>query len=447
MKMDFKTIRCALTLLSLLLLQQAALAQGSAKDDGKIVEQSPLALPTFEQVPERFQRLYGREAIERVRDSPDLELLKIKYMSDGLKVSGFIYKPKNTDGRKLPAVIWNRGGAGDDTVIGVANYLHFYEMHRLASEGFVVLASQYRGYDGGEGKDEVGGADTDDVLNLFPVARSLGYVDMDRVSMFGFSRGAQMTLQAIRRGAPVRAAAVVGAPTDMWLSFKENPGVRNLIVSNWAGGEARLEQNMLERSAARWADKLTVPLLIIQGGADPAVSPAQALLLAQKMEEAGNLYALVVYARDDHFVTRNHEDRLRRAVEWFKNPPLNSISSPLRRTLRDKGVEAALAQYGELKKSQWGRYDFGEPELNALGYELLFQGRVREAVEVFKLNVEAYPQGFNTYDSLGEAYLAAGERELAVKNYKRSLELNPQNTNAAAALKRIGQSPAPVAQD
>ena len=437
--MLLQNIGRSLALLALALLPPAALAQGGAADDGKIVERAPFAPPAFEQVPERFRRLYGREAIERVRNSPDLELLKIKYMSDGLKVSGFIYKPKETAGKKLPAVIWNRGGAGDDTVIGAANYLHFYEMHRLASEGFVVLASQYRGYDGGEGRDEVGGADTDDVLNLFPLARALGYVDMGRVFMFGFSRGAQMTLQAIRRGAPVRAAAVVGAPTDMWLSFRENPRLRDLITANWAGGEARLEQNMLERSAARWADKLTAPLLIFQGGADAAVSPDQALALAQKMEEAGNLYGLVVYARDDHFVTRNHEDRLRRAVEWFKNPPVNSVSSPLRRTIRERGVEAALAQYRELKRGEPGRYDFGEPELNALGYELLFAGRVKEAVEIFKLNVEAYPQGFNTYDSLGEAYLAAGERELAVKNYRRSLELNPQNTNATAALKRIGQ--------
>jgi dienelactone hydrolase len=421
-----------------LLLPAAALAQGE-KENGRIIEQAQFTLPAFEQVPDRFKQLYGREAIERVRNSPDLELLKIKYMSDGLKVSGFIYKPKDVSGKRLPAVIWNRGGAGDDTIISAANYLHFYEMHRLASEGFVVLASQYRGYDGGEGKDEVGGADTNDVLNLFPVARSLGYVDMERVFMFGFSRGAQMTLQAVRRGAPVRAASVVGAPTDMWLSFRENPGIRDLIQSNWAGGEARREQNMEERSAVRWADKLTVPVLILQGGADPAVSPTQALELARKMEEAGNLYELVVYARDDHFVTRNHEDRLRRTIEWFRNPRLNSINSPLRRTLRERGAEAAVAQYRELRKSQPNRYDFAELELNALGYELLFTGRPKDAVEIFKLNVEMYPQGFNTYDSLAEAYLAAGERELAIKNYKRSLELNPQNTNAMAALKRIGQ--------
>ena len=57
-------------------------------------------------------------------------------------------------------------------------------------------------------------------------------------------------------------------------------------------------------------------------------------------------------------------------------------------------------------------------------------GKAKEAIEIFKLNVEAYPQGFNTYDSLAEAYMTVNERELAIQNYKKSLELNPNNTNA-----------------
>src|ERR671932_52142 len=183
-----------------LLLPSLALAQGAAKDDGRLLEQAQFTLPSFEQLPDRFKRAYPREVVERMHDSRDLELLKIKYLSDGLKVSGFIYKPKRTEGKKFPVVIWNRGGVGEDTVISVENFLDFYEMHRYAAEGFVVLASQYRGYDGGEGKDEVGGADLDDVLNLIPLARALGYADTSRVFMFGFSRGALMTLQAIRRG-------------------------------------------------------------------------------------------------------------------------------------------------------------------------------------------------------------------------------------------------------
>src|SRR5919202_4580567 len=218
----------AILFLCLGLLPSLALAQGATKDDGRLLEQAQFALPSFDQLPDRFKRAYPREVVERMHDSRDLELLKIKYLSDGLKVSGFIYKPKGVAGKKFPVVIWNRGGVGEDTIISVENFLDLYEMHRYASEGFVVLASQYRGYDGGEGRDEVGGADTDDVLNLIPLARSLGYADMTRVFMFGFSRGAQMTLQAIRRGAPLRAAVVVGAPTDVELSFRESPALRDI---------------------------------------------------------------------------------------------------------------------------------------------------------------------------------------------------------------------------
>jgi len=71
-------------------------------------------------------------------------------------------------------------------------------------------------------------------------------------------------------------------------------------------------------------------------------------------------------------------------------------------------------------------------------------GKLKEAVEVFKLNVEMYPKGFNTYDSLAEAYEAQNERELALTNYKKSLELNPQNNSAAEALKRIEKGPVTV---
>jgi tetratricopeptide (TPR) repeat protein len=71
-------------------------------------------------------------------------------------------------------------------------------------------------------------------------------------------------------------------------------------------------------------------------------------------------------------------------------------------------------------------------------------GKPKEAIEIFKLNVEAYPKGFNTYDSLAEAYLAVNERELAIQNYKKSIELNPNNTNAAEVVKRLEKAPVTV---
>jgi dienelactone hydrolase len=422
-----------------LLCACAAFAQNisAAKGNGSIVEQTPYALPAYEQLSDDFKSFYSKEAVERIRNSADLELIKIKYMSDGLKIVGFIYKPRQTAGKKLPIVIFNRGGLSDET-IGPENYNYLYEMHRYASEGFLVLASQYRGAGGSEGKDEVAGADTNDVMNLIPLAASLGYADMNRVFMWGYSRGAMMTLQAIRLGAPVRAAAIVGPPTD-FTSRANDPGFIEFGRATYPDFDARKDEHVKNRSAILWVDKINVPLLIMQGGADPGVSPSKVMTFAQKLDEQNKLYELIIYAKDDHPVSQNEEDRLRRTVDWFKNVRTVSISQPIGKAIREQNVEAAIKQYYELKKTEADRYDFGERELNVLGYILLGERRIKEAIEIFKLNVAAYPEAFNTYDSLGEAYLANNERELAIKNYKKSLELNPQNTNAANVLKKIEQ--------
>jgi len=125
-------------------------------------------------------------------------------------------------------------------------------------------------------------------------------------------------------------------------------------------------------------------------------------------------------------------------------PPKMSFVATLESTIKEKGVEAGIAQYRDLKAKQAATYDFSEPELNQLGYRLMQTGKLKEAVEIFKLNVEAYPQASNTYDSLAEAYMNLNERELAVTNYKKSLELNPKNTNAVDMLKRLETGPVTV---
>ncbi|HET6891567.1 MAG TPA: serine hydrolase, partial [Pyrinomonadaceae bacterium] len=119
------------------------------------------------------------------------------------------------------------------------------------------------------------------------------------------------------------------------------------------------------------------------------------------------------------------------------NLPKLPIAEVLLKTIQDKGIEAGLTEYRDLKARQPNVYDFSEPQLNQLGYQLLRDGKIKEAIEIFKLNVEAYPKAFNTYDSLGEAYMVSGNNELAIQNYKKSIELNPKNTNGAEMLKRL----------
>jgi predicted Zn-dependent protease len=107
------------------------------------------------------------------------------------------------------------------------------------------------------------------------------------------------------------------------------------------------------------------------------------------------------------------------------------------KTILEKDIASALSQYRELKAHQANEYDFKESELNELGYRMLQTRKVKEAIELFKLNAEAYPQSANVYDSLAEAYMASGDKELAIKNYKKSLELDAKNANAVEMLKKL----------
>lgn len=100
-------------------------------------------------------------------------------------------------------------------------------------------------------------------------------------------------------------------------------------------------------------------------------------------------------------------------------------------------ADEAVAAYRRIKKEQPNNGAVSEQRLNTLGYELLRAKKTRESVAVFALNAELYPQSFNVYDSLGDAYAESGDKELAIKNYRRSLELNPQNKNATEMLKKL----------
>ena len=119
--------------------------------------------------------------------------------------------------------------------------------------------------------------------------------------------------------------------------------------------------------------------------------------------------------------------------------PKRSIAGTLLRTIMEKAIASAVEQYHTLKKEHPDAYDFSEGELNVLGYQLLEAGQNTEALEIFKLNAEAYPESWNVHDSLGEAYLVNGDRDKAVECHQRSLQLNPdqQGTGLARMLEEM----------
>ena len=107
---------------------------------------------------------------------------------------------------------------------------------------------------------------------------------------------------------------------------------------------------------------------------------------------------------------------------------------------RARGVQAALDRYAELSESGELQGQRAEQSLNELGYSLLYSGHEKDAIIVFQRNVQEFPKSSNVYDSLGEAYAKVGERDLAIANYEKSLQLDPKNQNAAERLKKLRET-------
>ncbi|HUV35597.1 MAG TPA: tetratricopeptide repeat protein [Patescibacteria group bacterium] len=118
---------------------------------------------------------------------------------------------------------------------------------------------------------------------------------------------------------------------------------------------------------------------------------------------------------------------------------LVSICDTLLVVVEKEGIEAAVARYRDLREHHVDGFDFSESELNRLGYRLLGRRQIKDAIEIFTLNVEMFPESANVYDSLGEGYLADGEFGLAVENYRKSLEINPDNRIARAIVRKYGR--------
>ena len=284
-----------------------------------IVALSPCRFTTFEEQTSFTKRFYSKTEYEQAKTNASTECLRIQYLSDGLTVVGFLVKPRDPQGKRYPVIVYNRGGVQDIGKIDAPNILDFYE---LAANGFVVLASQYRGNDGGDGLDEVGGADVTDVVNLVSLASSLPYADPKNIFFYGVSRGGMMTFLSIARGVPVNAAAVVGGIYDMqglmeWAK-QHMPGIANRVMKLIPDYSSRGATTLAERSVMQWPEKVNVPLLMIHGADDEEVPVSQALMFATKLSSLRKEYELIVYAKEIHEALNNRRDRDARIVAWFR---------------------------------------------------------------------------------------------------------------------------------
>ena len=137
------------------------------------------------------------------------------------------------------------------------------------------------------------------------------------------------------------------------------------------------------------------------------------------------MWEAVRYEDEDHgsVVLRSHYAGLRKVFDGWQFPR-DSVTGAVAGGL--KGVED---HYRRLTERLGFPVLVPEALMNQVGYQLLGQGNVEEAVAAFKLNVERYPGSANVYDSLGEAYERSGRFELALTNYEKAHALGQQSND------------------
>ena len=264
-----------------------------------------------------------------VHDKPHLENLQcfeVTYLSEGLIVNGILLEPR---GEELnPAIIFNRGGNREFAVLSTEMIISV--LGKVASEGYVVTASNYRW------EDEYGGADTNDVLNLLQITKNLSNVDSARIGMMGWSRGALMTCLALRGSHGIKSTVLVSGAPNLFSTLRERPGLEENVFSKYIPNYFEQKEKVLtDRSPHFWPEKLNreTALLMLNGTNDRHVDYRQSVHFSEKLDSIGFPHTLQLYETNHSFFNmRPKLDSI--LLDWF-NRTLKNESKQVAITIDD----------------------------------------------------------------------------------------------------------------
>ena len=201
------------------------------------------------------------ESIEELIPADEVSCYKIRYKSDEEEVVGYISLPNDYKDITYPVLIYNRGGNGDFGSVSDEE-IPYYSRH-----GFIVMASQYRGVDGGTGFDEFGGSDVNDVIKLIDLAEMIDFSN-GKIYMFGWSRGAMQTYIVLSRDDRIDAAVAGAGESDLLLGYDERIDMKSMLMKRIGNDPEANPDEYIKRSAIYWPEKINTPLLLVHGTED-----------------------------------------------------------------------------------------------------------------------------------------------------------------------------------
>jgi dipeptidyl aminopeptidase/acylaminoacyl peptidase len=285
-----------------------------AQKNGAIYSRETVVFPEYSTLKD-IAWYYAEEQYQSSISSTEVLYEKLTYFSDGLKVIAYLSRPALPVGDKYPVVIFNRGSYIRNDIC----FVHAPLFKMLVKNGFIVIAPALRESEGGEGKDELGGSELADIMNIQGTMKEIKSADVDNVFMLGESRGGMMTFQAIKNKYPLRAAVTIGAITDMNAYIADQKWEEKTLIGLWSDYDIHKNKIIEQRSVLSWYEEINVPLLILHGAKDPQVKPDHALWLAQKLTSAGKSFQLMIVSDGNHILSGSStEERDRQIVSWFK---------------------------------------------------------------------------------------------------------------------------------
>lgn len=243
----------------------------------------------------------------------NIKTCKFFYKSDEESVKGYLSFPKDIND-KLPVIIWNRGGNDKSGLLD--DFLASGILGEIASWGYVVFASQYRE------KDEFGGNDINDIINLINEAKKYKFSDENKIGMEGWSRGGMMSYLTLTRTNEIKCCIIVAGLSNLLRNEGENYKLANVFVNHFGiEDEEEFLKRKKDRSAIFWSDRISkdTNILFIHGTNDDKISFKDSEEMFEKLsaEDFNTKYELKLINGGDHYLRKERKNLSQIRKKWF----------------------------------------------------------------------------------------------------------------------------------